>query len=84
MKNLKGNIKKILIGGVVIAMLTAPILRVNYFNGEDLQVRHYSIITSLVEDVKEGSFLTPSIIYGNIYDRVTETYNDIIYGYLNN
>lgn len=83
MKKLKDNIKKIVIGGIAVVLLTAPVFRMNYYSeGEGLEVRKYSIITSLAEDIKEGSLLTHKMIYWNIQDRSQELYNDIVYGML--
>lgn len=79
MKKLTSKVKKTIISSIVLGILLVPGLRVNYFNGNGLEVKNYSIITSLIEDVKERSFMTPSIVAGNLKDRAIETYNDIKY-----
>ena len=72
--------KRIVIGGLIIATLTVPVFRLNYqLEGANFEVRHYSVISSLAEDIKEKSFMTPDLVYSNIIDRSQEVYNDVVY-----
>ncbi len=71
--------KKIILGLGVITLLTTPIFRVNYFIDNKLEAKNYSILTLLIEDIKEQELKSHEIIAGNIRDRIIENYNDIKY-----
>lgn len=49
--------KKLAILLIVIALFI-PIFKVNYFNGKTMEIRKYSIMGLLVQDIKDGTMGT--------------------------
>ncbi len=40
---------------IVLVMLLIPTLKVNYYNGESMDVRSYSVLGIIIQDVKDGT-----------------------------
>lgn len=53
---------KIILLIIIIVTLFIPILRCDYYNGYSTKIRKYSIVTSLLEDAKEQSFMTLELV----------------------
>ena len=68
---MKKLIKYLAVTSLVLA-LGLPLLRVNYyvenpaFHQKHHMILRYSVMSSLLTDISEGSFMTPEIIYDNI------------------
>lgn len=58
---MKNIYKKVLII-VMAGILLIPFMKVNYYNGTNTEIRKYSIVSSLIEDVKEESFMTLELL----------------------
>ena len=50
---------------MVITIISIPFIEVNYYNGGGMETKKYSIVSSLIEDVKERSFMTIDLIINN-------------------
>ncbi|MGJ0846596.1 hypothetical protein ACR77J_07900 [Tissierella praeacuta] len=51
------NIKKLTMLLIVLALFV-PTLRVNYFNGDAMEIRKYSIAGLIIQDIKDGTLGT--------------------------
>jgi len=50
---------------MIITIISIPFIEVNYYNGDKMEIRKYSVISSLIEDIKERSFMTVELIINN-------------------
>ena len=50
---------------MIIIIISMPFIKVNYYNGKSMETRKYSIVSSLIEDIKEKSFMTIDLIINN-------------------
>lgn len=48
--------KKLIILSIII--LCIPVFKVNYFNGEEMEIRKYSVISLIIQDLKDGTIGT--------------------------
>lgn len=58
MKNIYKKVLIIAIAGILLI----PFMKVNYYNSTNTEIRKYSIVTSLIEDIKEESFMTLDLL----------------------
>lgn len=54
--------KKLILLTIVTGALFVPFIESDYYTEEGLETKKYSIVTSLVEDIKEESFMTLDLI----------------------
>lgn len=54
--------KKIILLTILTGALFVPFIEADYYKEEGMETRTYSIATSLVEDMKEESFMTLELI----------------------
>ncbi|HHX60323.1 MAG TPA: hypothetical protein GX707_06250 [Epulopiscium sp.] len=50
--------KKLILLTIVAGALFIPFIEADYYTGEGIETKKYSIATSLAEDVKESNFMT--------------------------